>query len=63
MSATIAWDVYVPVPPRVYPRRKTAGEKLLTTVYFTPACSPDDVRRSLIHHDGFRSDIRVKRRN
>jgi len=34
----------------------------LTTVYFTPDCSAEYVRRSLIDHDGMHPNIFVRRR-
>jgi hypothetical protein len=50
MSATVAWLVM-------------RGSRHIDTVYFTPDCDAEYVRRSLIHHDGYPSDITVRRRS
>lgn len=36
--------------------------KLLTTVYFTPDCDLEYVKKSLINHDGYDSQIEVVKR-
>lgn len=36
--------------------------RVLDTVYFTPSCTADEIRRGLIEHDGLPADIAVCRR-
>jgi hypothetical protein len=38
------------------------GARHIDTVFYTPDCDADYVRRSLIEHDGYASRIRVVRR-
>jgi len=38
-----------------------SGGKLITSVFYVPGMEADDVRRGLIDHDGYPSDIKVKR--
>jgi len=47
MSANIGWNVYL-------------NGKKIDTVYFTPGCDAEYVRKSLINHDGYNADIVVK---
>lgn len=49
MSASKAWNVYL-------------GGRLINTVYFTPDCDAEYVRRSLINHDGYDARITVRSR-
>lgn len=35
------------------------GRRHIDTVYFTPDCTAEYVRLSLINHDGYPADIRV----
>lgn len=41
-----AWDVY-------------RGNRLIDTVFYDADCDRDYVRRGLINHDGYPSDIRI----
>jgi hypothetical protein len=53
-----AFDVYLP-----YGHGKRYGEwKWIETVYADFGGTSDEIRRSLIEHDGFRSDIKVVKR-
>lgn len=45
-----AWSVYL-------------HGRLIDTVFFTPSCDADYVRRSLIDHDGYNPAITVRRDN
>jgi hypothetical protein len=38
-----------------------SGGKLIDAVFYVPSMEADDVRRGLINHDGYPSDIRVRR--
>ena len=49
----IAWNVYRP--------RRYDTDKLIDTVFYTKDCDAEYVRRSLINHDGYPVDIRVRR--
>jgi hypothetical protein len=52
MAGTVhqAWNVYL-------------NGKLIDTVFFTRDMSADDVKRSLIGHDGYDSRITIRRDN
>ena len=39
------------------------GGRLIDTVYFTPDCDAEYVRRALVEHDGYPADITVRRRS
>lgn len=55
----IAWDVKVPQPN---PKKRGVIEYwLIDTVFFIETMSEDEVRRSLIDHDGYPSNIVVVR--
>ena len=47
-TAHQAWNVYL-------------NGKLIDTVFFTPDMGADDVKRSLVNHDGYDSGITVRR--
>ena len=38
-----------------------SGGKLIDSVFYVPSADADYVRRGLIDHDGYPSDIRVRR--
>ena len=40
------WDVYL-------------GRRLIDTVFYTPDCTEEYVRRTLVNHDGYHPNIRV----
>jgi hypothetical protein len=46
----IAWLVYL-------------NGKEIDTVFYTPDCDAEYVRKSLVEHDGYHPCIRIKRRN
>ena len=52
MPKTIAWDVLVP---------KMSGLVEIDTVFYTEDCDAEYVRRSLVEHDGYPSNIVVKK--
>ena len=46
--SSIGWNVY-------------HNGKLIDTVFFTKDCDADYVKRALVNHDGYPSDIRVSK--
>ncbi len=58
--ASFAYDVYV--PERVKTRRGWDDRLKLIDTVFCSYKNVDECRRSLINHDGYRSDIVVKLR-
>lgn len=50
----ISWDVFIPAP-------RGSGLIHIDTVFFNKDCDADYVKRSLIDHDGYRSDIVIRR--
>lgn len=50
----ISWDVFIPAP-------RGSGLIHIDTVMFNAGCDADYVKRSLIDHDGYSSDIVLRR--
>lgn len=44
----VKWDIYL-------------GKKKIDTVYYTPECTEEYVRESLINHDGYPDNINIRR--
>jgi hypothetical protein len=47
-TASVAWNVYL-------------GYKCIDTVYFRPDMEAEEIKRSLVDHDGYHPNIRVRR--
>lgn len=58
--ASIAWDVHRLCAPE---GGETVCDHLIDTVWFDASMDADEVKRSLVSHDGYPADITVERAN
>lgn len=62
MPRLTAWKVFSRYwAPSEKPRRRTKGKRLIDVVFYDPDCDEEYVRRGLVEHDGYPSDIEIER--